>query len=170
MRYRRSIRGPRGAQKSPCAKAAGQARSQARDDCGPAAAPCYRGGRALPCGSRGNPSDSPKKRSTRQAFKSSYCVRSDEWFRGSRGSVDIGITGRLGETTTMQQAHLANLTYRLHQQRLQMATSIELRVRFLTKAFHAQLRSEKELIASRTGRFHPGICRAFLEARRHQLN
>ena len=51
-----------------------------------------------------------------------------------------------------QQAHLANLTYRLHQQRLQMAPSIELRKRFLTKAFHAQLRSEKEAIASHIGK------------------
>ena len=105
----------------------------------------------------GNPSEPSKRRSTRQAFKSSYCVIG-------------GISGRLGETTTMQQAHHNNLTYRLHQQRLQMAPSIELRMRFLTMAFHAQLRSEKELIASRIGRLQPGVRRAFLEARLHQLN
>ena len=71
----------------------------------------------------------------------------------------------------MQQAHLANLTYRLHQQRLErMAPSIELRGRFLTKAFHAQLRSEKEAIASHVGRLQPGVRRAFLQSRLSQFN
>ena len=70
----------------------------------------------------------------------------------------------------MPNAQLANITYRLHQQRLKMQPSIELRRRFLTKAYHDQIRSEKENIASHIGRLQPGVRRAFMQVRLHQLN
>jgi hypothetical protein len=60
------------------------------------------------------------------------------------------------------QRHLQNLTYRLHQQRELLQPSIVLRKAFLTKAFHAQLRSEKDNIESHIQRMQPGVRKAFL--------
>ena len=74
----------------------------------------------------------------------------------------------IGEMT--QQKHLANLTYRLHKQREMMAPSIELRRRFLASAYHAQLRNEKEMIASHIGRLQPGVRRVFMQRRLDHLN
>ena len=71
----------------------------------------------------------------------------------------------------MTQRHLANLTYRLHKQRLErLAPSIELRRRFLTSAFHAQLRNEKEMITSHIGKLQPGVRRVFVQRRLDELN
>ncbi len=70
----------------------------------------------------------------------------------------------------MIQRHPANLTYRLHKQRQErMAPSIELRRRFLTSAYQAQLRNEKEMIASHIGRLQPGVRRVFMQRRLEQL-
>ena len=65
---------------------------------------------------------------------------------------------------------LAALTYRLHDQRAKLAPSIELRRHFLTAAFHAQLRAEKEHIESRIGMLQPGLRRVYLAARLEKLN
>ena len=65
---------------------------------------------------------------------------------------------------------LATLTYRLHDQRAKLAPSIELRRHFLTAAFHAQLRAEKEHIESRIGRLQPGLQRVYLTHRLGKLN
>ncbi len=63
------------------------------------------------------------------------------------------------------QKHLQNLTYRLHEQRQLLQPSIALRRAFLTKAFHAQLRSEKEGIEGHIQRMQPGVRKAFLVKR-----
>ena len=60
------------------------------------------------------------------------------------------------------QKHLQNLTYRLHEQRQLHQPSIVLRRAFLTKAFHAQLKSEKDNIDSRIQRMQPGVRKVFL--------
>ena len=71
----------------------------------------------------------------------------------------------------MIRRHFANLTYRLHKARQErMAPSIELRRRFLTSACQAQLRNEKEMIASHIGRLQPGVRRVFMKRRLDQLN
>ena len=70
----------------------------------------------------------------------------------------------------MTQKHLANLTYRLHKQTEMMAPSIELRRRFLASAYHAQLRNEKDMIASHIGRLQPGVRRVFMQRRLDHLN
>ncbi len=63
------------------------------------------------------------------------------------------------------QRHLQRLTYRLHEQRQLLQPSVVLRRAFLTKAFHATLKSEKESIESHTQRMQPGIRKAFLHKR-----
>lgn len=68
-----------------------------------------------------------------------------------------------------KQKHLQQLTYRLHEARQLLQPSIELRRRFLTKAFHAQLRSEKDNIESHIQRMQPGIRKAYLQKRLEQL-
>ncbi len=71
----------------------------------------------------------------------------------------------------MIQRRFANLTYRLHTARQErMAPSFELRHRFRASAFQAQLRNEKEMIATKIGRLQPGVRRVFMERRLGQLN
>ena len=69
-----------------------------------------------------------------------------------------------------RQKHLANLTYRLHDARAKLQPSLELRRHFLTKAFHAQIRAEKENIQSHLDRLQPGVRKLFLVRRLEQLN
>ena len=63
------------------------------------------------------------------------------------------------------QRRLQHLTYRLHEQRHLLQPSVVLRKAFLAKAFHAQLKSEKEGIESHTQRMQPGVRKAFLRKR-----
>ena len=65
---------------------------------------------------------------------------------------------------------LATLTYRLHEQRKKLAPSLELRRRYLTAAFHDQLRAEKNHIESYIGRLQPGVRRVYLLHRLEALN
>ena len=65
---------------------------------------------------------------------------------------------------------LAKLTYRLHDQRAKLVPNIELRRHYLTNAFHAQLRAEKENIESHIGRLQPGLRRVYLAHRLEKLN
>ena len=64
---------------------------------------------------------------------------------------------------------LANLTYRLHDQRERLAPGIELRRRMLEKARHNQIRSEKEAIQGHISKLQPGVRLAFLRKRMQQL-
>ena len=64
---------------------------------------------------------------------------------------------------------LANLTYRLHDQREKLAPGIELRRRMLEKARHTQIRSEKEAIQGHLSRLQPGVGLAFLRKSMQQL-
>ena len=64
---------------------------------------------------------------------------------------------------------LANLTYRLREQREKLAPGIELRRRMLEKSRHTQLRSEKEAIQGHVSRLQPGVRLAFLRKRMQQL-
>ena len=63
------------------------------------------------------------------------------------------------------QRRLQHLTYRLHEQRQLLQPSVVLRRAFLTKAFHAQLKSEKDGIESHIQRMQPGVRKAFLHKR-----
>ncbi len=51
-----------------------------------------------------------------------------------------------------------------------MAPSIEMRRRFLTSAFQAQLFNEKEMIVSHIDQLQPGVRRVFMQRRLDQLN
>ena len=64
---------------------------------------------------------------------------------------------------------LANLTYRLHQQRERLAPGIEMRRQYIENARRTQLRSEKEHIQSHIGRLAPGVRDLYLKKRLHQL-
>ena len=64
---------------------------------------------------------------------------------------------------------LANLTYRLHEQREKLAPGIELRRRMLEKSRHTQIRSEKEAIQGHIGKLQLGVRLAFLRKRMQQL-
>ena len=64
---------------------------------------------------------------------------------------------------------LANLTYRLHQQRERLAPGIEMRRQYVEHARRTQLRSEKEHIQSHIGRLAPGVRTLYLKKRLHQL-
>ena len=63
---------------------------------------------------------------------------------------------------------LANLTYRLHEQREKLAPGIELRRRMLEKSRHT-LRSEKEATQGNISKLQPGVRLAFLRKRMQQL-
>ena len=65
---------------------------------------------------------------------------------------------------------LANITYRLHQQRDKLAPSIELRRKHLEGTFHAQLRAEKDSIQGHIARLQPGLRRVYLQSRLEQLD
>ena len=66
---------------------------------------------------------------------------------------------------------LARITYRLHQQReTHLQPSIELRKRYLEKAYAAQLRSEKEMIQGHIHKMQPGVGKVFLMQRLAQLS
>ena len=64
---------------------------------------------------------------------------------------------------------LANLTYRLHDQRERLAPGLELRRRYIEHARKTQLRSEKENTQSHIGRLAPGACLLYLRKRTQQL-
>ena len=63
-----------------------------------------------------------------------------------------------------------NIVYRLHEQRERLAPSIEMRRRFLAKAFASQVQVEKDMIASHINKLQPGVRRALLAGRLEQLN
>ena len=65
--------------------------------------------------------------------------------------------------------NLANLTYRLHEQRERLAPGIETRRKHIENARRTQLRSEKEHIQGHVDRMAPGIRLHFLRKRMHQL-
>ena len=64
---------------------------------------------------------------------------------------------------------LANLTYRLHQQRERLAPGIEMRRQYVENARRTQLRSEKEHIQGHIDRMAPGVRLHFLRKRMRQL-
>ena len=65
---------------------------------------------------------------------------------------------------------LHKITFKLHEQRAKLAPSLLLRQRMLTAAFHDQIRSEKENIASHINRLQHGTRRAYLMQRLTHLD
>jgi hypothetical protein len=65
--------------------------------------------------------------------------------------------------------HLANITYRLRQQRERLEPGQEMRRRFLERGRHSQLRSEKEAIQGHISRLQPGVRLTYLRKRLQQL-
>ena len=65
--------------------------------------------------------------------------------------------------------NLANLTYRLHDQRERLAPRLELRRRYIEHARKTQLRSEKENVQSHICRLAPGVRLLYLRKRMQQL-
>ena len=68
-----------------------------------------------------------------------------------------------------QTARLNNIVWKLHEQRSRTAELIELRRRYLEKAYCAQIRSDKHLLRSRIAQMQPSVQRAFLQARLEKL-
>jgi uncharacterized membrane protein len=66
-------------------------------------------------------------------------------------------------------ARLNNIVLKLHEQRGRNAELIELRKRYIERAYCAQIRSDKQLLRSRIAQMYPGVQRAFLQARLEKL-
>ena len=66
-------------------------------------------------------------------------------------------------------ARLNNIVWKLHEQRGRNTELIELRRRYLEKAYCAQIRSDKHLLRSRIAQMQPSVQRAFLQARLEKL-
>jgi hypothetical protein len=69
----------------------------------------------------------------------------------------------------VQTARLNNIVWKLHEQRGRNAELIEVRRRYLEKAYCAQIRSDKHLLLSHIARMQPSVQRAFLQARLQKL-
>jgi hypothetical protein len=59
--------------------------------------------------------------------------------------------------------------WKLHEQRGRNAELIELRKRYIERAYCAQIKSDKQLLRSRIAQMHPSVQRAFLQARLEKL-
>jgi hypothetical protein len=57
----------------------------------------------------------------------------------------------------------------LHEQRGRTAELIELRKRYIERAYCAQIRSDKQLLLSRLAQMQPSVQRALLQARLQKL-
>jgi hypothetical protein len=68
-----------------------------------------------------------------------------------------------------QTARLNNIVWKLHEQRARNVELIELRRRYLERAYCAQIKSDKQLLRSRIAQMHPSVQRAFLQARLEKL-
>ncbi len=66
-------------------------------------------------------------------------------------------------------ARLNNIVWKLHEQRSRNAELIELRRRYLEKAYCAQIKSDKQLLRSSIAQMYPSVQRAFLQARLEKL-
>ena len=64
----------------------------------------------------------------------------------------------------VQTARLNNIVWKLHEQRGRNA-EIELRKRYIERAYCAQIKSDKQLLRSRIAQMYPSVQRAFLQAR-----
>ena len=66
---------------------------------------------------------------------------------------------------TAHTARIINIVWRLYERRGRNAELIELRRRYLERAYCAQIRSDKQLLRSHLARMQPSVQRAFLQAR-----
>ncbi len=66
-------------------------------------------------------------------------------------------------------ARLNNIVWKLHEQRGRNAELIELRKRYIERAYCGQIKSDKALLRSRIAQMHPSVQRAFLQARLQKL-
>ena len=66
-------------------------------------------------------------------------------------------------------ARLNNIVWRLHEQRGRSAQLIQLRKRYIERAYCAQIKSDKQLLRSRIAQLLPSVQRAFLQARLEKL-
>ena len=66
-------------------------------------------------------------------------------------------------------ARLNNIVWKLHEQRGRNAELIELRKRYIERAYCAQIHSDKQLLRSHIARMQPSVQRAFLQARLEKL-
>jgi hypothetical protein len=69
----------------------------------------------------------------------------------------------------VQTARLNNIVWKLHEQRGRNAELIELRRRYIERAYCAQSKSDKALLRSRIAQMHPSVQRTFLHARLEKL-
>ena len=68
-----------------------------------------------------------------------------------------------------QTARLNNIVWKLHEQRGRSAELIELRKRYIEKAYSAHIRSDKQLLRSHIARMQPSVQRVFLQLRLEKL-
>ena len=66
-------------------------------------------------------------------------------------------------------ARLNNIVWKLHEQRGRNAELIELRKRYIERAYCAQIHSDKQLLRSHIAQMQPSVQRAFLQARLEKL-
>ena len=69
----------------------------------------------------------------------------------------------------VQTTRLNNIVWKLHEQRGRNAELIELRKRYIERAYCAQIKSDKQLLRSRIAQLLPSVQRAFLQARLEKL-
>jgi hypothetical protein len=69
----------------------------------------------------------------------------------------------------VQTARLNNIVWKLYEQRGRNAELIELRKRYIERAYCAQIKSDKQLLRSRIAQLLPSVQRAFLQARLDKL-
>jgi hypothetical protein len=66
-------------------------------------------------------------------------------------------------------ARINNIVWKMHEQRGRNAELIQLRKRYIERAYCAQIRSDKALLRSRIAQMHPSVQRAFMQARLEKL-
>jgi hypothetical protein len=69
----------------------------------------------------------------------------------------------------VQTARLNNIVWKLHEDLGRNAELIELRRRYIERAYRAQIKSDKHLLRSRNAQMQPSVQRAFLQARLAKL-
>jgi hypothetical protein len=69
----------------------------------------------------------------------------------------------------VQTARLNNRFWKLNEQRGRNTELIELRKRYIERAYCAQIRSDKQLLVRSIAQMHPSVQRAFLQARLQKL-
>ena len=70
----------------------------------------------------------------------------------------------------MKAKPVKEMLWQIHQARMRLTPSLELRKRFLEASYHGQLHAEKTNIEGHIGRLQPGVRKVYLQKRLEWLN